>query len=422
MARGIKVVDYLIPNNEELKIADTDYIQHTENDVTKTQTQINKELQTLSGYYVCDTLGNVNAKTVTATNYKLTVGGSIKIKFDHAHILSEGTVTLNINNQGAETILYAGDTVTSSNTWDDDEIVNVFYDGTNYLAYSVEGGGLLKTVDTSNPNAKKGLTEEAIVGVLGDVKKEQGSYVTLQDQIYEISASSSTVGIALYNDGQGSNATTRLVGDSGSTDTHKIYGTCNPSKSQMTLYRRANGAGSWESVGGPTTATNNSGENLYQYDVASDTPIRYDYFIRNHIYSTDKDTTSPLYIYYVLNTYYGALPTMTEGEDPEPIIYTLDDLIGTNGHTRQLIPSLRINSKGTYSMSFDTRAKKVYMVCPKAIVTTINPAAVYWMSVISSNIMPFTRDTSMENNDYYVYISDNTYTVDPAGSRNIIFQ
>lgn len=372
-------------------------------------------------YAECDTAAGTAAKTVTITGYNYTrmKGGAIKIKFSNANTVDDAT--LSINSETAQPLYYNGARASSTNSWDAGETVMVYYDGEKYMANNVAGSELKTTMDVSEPDSKKGLTEEAIVGVLGDVKKEQGSYVTLQDQIYEISASSSTVGIALYNDGQGSNATTRLVGSSGSTDTHKIYGTCNPSKSQMTLYRKANGAGSWESVGGPTTATNNSEENLYQYDVASDTPIRYDYFIRNHIYSTDKNT-SALYIYYVLNTYYGALPTMTEGEDPEPIIYTLDDLIGTNGHTRQLTPSLRTSAKGTYSMSFDTRARKVYMVCPKAIVTTINPAAVYWMSVISSNIMPFTRYTSMENNDYYVYISDNTYTVDPAGSRNIIFQ
>ena len=75
-------------------------------------------------------------------------------------------------------------------------------------------------------------------------------------------------------------------------------------------------------------------------------------------------------------------------------------------------------------MNFDSHPRRIYLLVPKSQVTTINTNNVYWMSVISTNKIAFTRLTSVENSTYYVYAS----TVAPdlgSGStteaRNIIF-
>lgn len=311
MARGIKVVDWLIPNNEELKLVDTDYVQHTYNGTDKTQTEINSELQTLSGYYECSTEGSTAAKVVAATNYNLTVGGSLKIKFLHANTItptSPATITLSINNQTAKTILYAGEAVTASNTWDDDEIVNVFYDGTNYLAYSVEGGGLLNSMDVTDPSTKKGLTESVIVSVVGDVKKESGQYVSLQDQIYAITASSATVSLT-QRPGVGYDINSiREINTTNTTDVIPLYSDCTTLARSLTLYDRANNTGSWTQStvatgkSNPVTNTSNSDDNFYMTVDRSQLKT-YNFYVKGNIYGIDKNS-SGLNVYYVYGPFY----------------------------------------------------------------------------------------------------------------------
>lgn len=373
-------------------------------------------------YAECDTAAGTAAKTVTITGYNYTrmKGGAIKIKFSNANTVDDAT--LSINSETAQPLYYNGARASSTNSWDAGETVMVYYDGEKYMANNVSGAELKNTVDTASPSSKKGLTEEAIVGVLGEVEQSGGSYVPLQDQIYAISASSSTVTIALYNDGQHSTATVRFVQDTGAEEVLPVRGTSNPSRAKMTLYRSVDNTSSYEAVATTgDTAVLNSGSDFYQTE-ASDIPVTYYYYIRNVIYSTAKNT-STLTVTYVRPIFYGALRT-TDDED-QPIVYTIDDLIGLNGHDKVLTqyPSATTAAKRTYAIPFDTKARKVYMVVPKTKVSTITPSTVYWQSVISSNRMPFSRITALENNDYYVYVSDQEYTVTEGteGNRNIIF-
>lgn len=91
-------------------------------------------LRAETGLFNCLTAGNYIAKVVDARSYELSLGGSMKIRF--LHKLTANSATLNINSQGAKTLYYNGIPATKNNTWNDNEILNVFYDGTNYQAYS----------------------------------------------------------------------------------------------------------------------------------------------------------------------------------------------------------------------------------------------------------------------------------------------
>ena len=373
-------------------------------------------------YAECTTAAGTAAKTVQITgfSYSRMKGGAIKIKFSNAN--TADNAMLSVNSETAQPLYYNGARASSTNSWDAGETVMVYYDGTNYMANNVSGAELKNTVNTASPSSKKGLTEEAIVGVLGEVEQSGGSYVPLQDQIYAISASSSNVSIGLYNDGQHSTATTRFVQSEGAEDVLPIRGTCNPSTAKMTLYRSVNDTTNYVAVANTGDTPVSSSESVLYQTEAADTPITYYYYIRNVIYSTAKNT-STLAVTYVQPIFYGALRT-TDDED-QPIVYTLDDLIGLNGHDKMLTQyqSPTTAAKRTYAIPFDTKARKVYMVVPKAKVSTITPSTVYWQAVISSNRMPFSRITALENNDYYVYVSDQEYTVTEGteGNRNIIF-
>lgn len=92
----------------------------------------------LIGYYECDTAGDTAAKTVTAAGYVLpATGGSVKIKMANRNTVANAT--LNINSTGAKPLYYNGQRAGVGNTWDTNEIIEVFYDGAKYQAYNVAG-------------------------------------------------------------------------------------------------------------------------------------------------------------------------------------------------------------------------------------------------------------------------------------------
>ena len=109
----------------------------------------------LIGYYECDTAGNTAAKTVTAAGYVLpATGGSMKIKMANRN--TAANATLNINSTGAKPLYYNGQRAGVGNTWDTNEIIEVFYDGTNYQAHNVAGSNGDGVFDISAYNLTNG--------------------------------------------------------------------------------------------------------------------------------------------------------------------------------------------------------------------------------------------------------------------------
>ena len=89
------------------------------------------------GYFECETESDIAAKVITnASGYILSKGGSIKIKMINDNIASN--VTLNINSTGAKTLYYNNKLVSPTNTWKNNEIIEVYYDGNNYYANNIE--------------------------------------------------------------------------------------------------------------------------------------------------------------------------------------------------------------------------------------------------------------------------------------------
>ena len=95
-------------------------------------------MESLVGYYTCDTAAATAAKTVAATGYSLTNGGCIRIKMTNAN--TAANVTLNINSTGAKALYYDGAQASSTNTWEAGEVLEVYYDGTQYQCASGGGG------------------------------------------------------------------------------------------------------------------------------------------------------------------------------------------------------------------------------------------------------------------------------------------
>lgn len=105
------------------------------------------------GYYVCPTEGGTATKAVTVPSeydYGLGNGGSIKVNMEHANT-SDDAVTLKIGNSDPKKLYYDGLPVSSSNTWEDGETVEVYYvssanNGNGaFFANNVSGGGKFAT-------------------------------------------------------------------------------------------------------------------------------------------------------------------------------------------------------------------------------------------------------------------------------------
>ena len=101
------------------------------------------DLYARNGYYICDTADGTAAKTVSATGYEMNIGGCIRIKMTNANTASN--VTLNINGTGAKALFYNGVQASSTNSWEAGEVLEIYYDGTQYQCQGVSPA-LLETV------------------------------------------------------------------------------------------------------------------------------------------------------------------------------------------------------------------------------------------------------------------------------------
>lgn len=117
-----------------------------------------------NGYYQCTV--NNNQLAVTAPGFTLPAhGGNIRIKMSAP---ATGACTLNINSTGPKELLYNGAAVSSTNTWEQNEIISVYYDGTNYQATNSQGGGG-KAEKIKYDNVQSGLASDNTQGALDEI-------------------------------------------------------------------------------------------------------------------------------------------------------------------------------------------------------------------------------------------------------------
>ena len=132
-----------------LSASDKSYIDSLPSSLTSINADISKLLAML-GYYECSTAAATAAKEVSASGYVLTNGGCIRIKMTNAN--TADNVTLNINSTGSKALYYDGAQASSSNSWEAGEVLEVYYDGTQYQCASGGGGKFAtgeKVKDTS---------------------------------------------------------------------------------------------------------------------------------------------------------------------------------------------------------------------------------------------------------------------------------
>lgn len=128
-------------------------------------TQINTgaAFEALIGYYNA-VLNGASITVPEATTYRLTKGGVIRLK-----MLAPGTTatTLTIGNATNIPIWYNGAAVSEQNTWEANEIISVFYDGTRFMASNSQGGG--GKAEKISYNSQSGLNAENVQEALDDI-------------------------------------------------------------------------------------------------------------------------------------------------------------------------------------------------------------------------------------------------------------
>lgn len=87
-----------------------------------------------TSYTTCTTAANTAAKTAALTNFVLTTGSAVKVKFTNTN--TAANPTLNVNSTGAKPIMLYGVTpagITPPESWNDGAVVEFVYDGTNWI-------------------------------------------------------------------------------------------------------------------------------------------------------------------------------------------------------------------------------------------------------------------------------------------------
>lgn len=125
----------------------TDYtlysVQGGSSEGAMSQDATTKAISAQTGYYTCGTAAGTAPKVVTVENgnlYKRTLGGHFKVKMTNKNTAASG-VTLQVGSETAAALWYNGAAVSASNTWDDLEVISVYYDGTYYQASNAQGSG-----------------------------------------------------------------------------------------------------------------------------------------------------------------------------------------------------------------------------------------------------------------------------------------
>lgn len=151
---------------------------------------IKAALEKVTGYFVLDSnvLESTVAKTVTVADFPvLAIGGSIKIKMLTKNTATNPTLKIGPASATAYPLYYNNERASATNTWEENEVISVYFDGTNYQASNAQGGGG-KAEKIKYDNTESGLVAENVQEALdeslifkGEEKNMIPRYLTTKD-------------------------------------------------------------------------------------------------------------------------------------------------------------------------------------------------------------------------------------------------
>lgn len=135
-------------------------------------TAIDNGLQGQVGYAVCNSNGS-DRKDVVVNGFKLLAsGGALHIKMTNVNTSANATMNISptstIVSANTKPLFYNGAQASPTNTWAANEIISVYYDGTNYQATNSQGGGG-KAEKIKYNNTQSGLTATDVQGAVDEV-------------------------------------------------------------------------------------------------------------------------------------------------------------------------------------------------------------------------------------------------------------
>lgn len=114
-------------------------------------------------YVTCDTAGTTQGKSISIPALQVSTRMRLVVKMIHAN--TADNVTLSINNGISAPLYYRGARASSTNTWDDNEVLDIYYDGTNYQAIAN-----VAIVQTTGQNTKSVMSQKAVTDELDSIK------------------------------------------------------------------------------------------------------------------------------------------------------------------------------------------------------------------------------------------------------------
>lgn len=106
--------------------------------VTKELTELSNKSASI-GYVTCNTSAGTASKVLTVTGLtSLTTGIRLLVKMVNNNTASNAT--LNINGLGAKPLYYNNTRVSGDNAWEVGEVIDLYYDGTNFYSGNFQGG------------------------------------------------------------------------------------------------------------------------------------------------------------------------------------------------------------------------------------------------------------------------------------------
>jgi hypothetical protein len=145
-----------------------------------------------TGYLECDSSASAD-KVINAVWFSLDTSIRLIIKMINAN--TKSNPTLNINGSGAKPIYYDGALASSSNSWEAGEVLDVYYDGTNFYTNNIAGGG---TFATGEKVKNVGIDDEPTAG--SDNLVKSSGVKTYVDNYVSVSQNTETAGVDLYLD------------------------------------------------------------------------------------------------------------------------------------------------------------------------------------------------------------------------------
>lgn len=190
---------YQVSDTASTTINDTDYVPLATTDGTKKKTLITTLRDKLASFFglntygTCSTAAATTAKVVTISNsnWKLTVGAKVTVKFTYTNTASNPT--LNVNGTGAKSIWYNTSVITTSNLGHGgtaNRNITYVYDGTYWVVAST---GVDTNTTTGTTYAAASIPSNTTFGTNGSIKNVYNVVSALNKSATISSITSSTV-------------------------------------------------------------------------------------------------------------------------------------------------------------------------------------------------------------------------------------